>query len=205
LSAAKSMWLVGDSHAAQWFVALNDFALKHHCRLVTRTMSSCPFLLGIPKLVGRAQPYWQCQTHNTWLAGKIATDAPSVVVAAGYSGIQSANLDATLRGMHLLGSPKTNVVILGDTPKPRGALLDCVAANHKAVQNCFATSDSLGAADLASKIAAKARALGFGFVSPTYWFCLTAKCPATIAGRIIYAQGTQVGAEHQIVTLKVQG
>jgi len=197
LSASKSMWLVGDSHAAQWFLALNDFALKHHYRLVTRTMSSCPFLLGVPALVGRAQQYWQCQTHNTWLAGKIAADAPDVVVAAGYSGIQSTNLDATLRAMHLLGTATTKVIILGDTPKPRGAVLDCLAANHKAVQNCFATSDSVGAADLASKTAAKAWQLGFGYVSLTQWFCKTAKCPAVIAGRIIYAQGTHISTEAQ--------
>jgi hypothetical protein len=197
LKASRSIWLVGDSHAAQWFVALNDFALKHHYRLVSRTMSSCPFLLGVPKLVDRPKQYWQCQTHNTWLAGKISSDTPSVVVEAGYSGIQSTNLDATLRAMHLLGTPKTKVVILGDTPKPKGAVLDCLAANHKAVQNCFATSDSLGATDLAGKVQAQAAKLGFGYLSLTDWFCVTSKCPATIAGRIIYAQGTHISTEAQ--------
>ena len=197
LKSSKAIWLVGDSHAAQWFVALNDFALNHHYRLVTRTMSSCPFLLGVPKLAGRAEPYWQCQTHNTWLAGKIASENPAVVIAAGYSGIQSTNLDATLRAMPLLGTPTTKVVILGDTPKPRGAVLDCLGNNAKSAQNCFATSDSVGATDLAIKVSARAKKLGFGYLRLTDWFCQNPKCPAVIAGRIIYAQGTHISTEAQ--------
>ena len=43
----RTLVLVGDSHAAQWFPALERLAEREHFRLVSWTKSGCPFTLGV--------------------------------------------------------------------------------------------------------------------------------------------------------------
>ena len=41
-AGATTVVLFGDSHAAQWFPALDDIATRHHWRLLVLTKKGCP-------------------------------------------------------------------------------------------------------------------------------------------------------------------
>ena len=46
-ACARTVVLLGDSHAAQWFPALERLAEREHFRLIAWTKSGCPFALGV--------------------------------------------------------------------------------------------------------------------------------------------------------------
>ncbi len=47
VAARRTVVLIGDSHAAQWFPALERLAQRERFRLVSWTKSGCPFALGV--------------------------------------------------------------------------------------------------------------------------------------------------------------
>lgn len=196
-AAGNELWLLGDSHAAQWFTPLNYLAKRHHLKLVVRTMSSCPFLSGIPTLDDPKTNYWQCRTHNHWLLGQIAKVQPKFIVVSGYLGIEAKNIDATISGLKSLAGRGSSVIVLGDTPKPRGSAPDCLSNNKSSIQKCAASKTANQAKLLRSKITAVANKFGFNWVDPTTWLCKGEICPAVIAGRIIYADNTHISTEAQ--------
>ena len=77
VAARRTVILVGDSHAAQWFPALERLAEREHFRLVSWTKSGCPFTLGVHiYLPALGRDYTEClewQQHVLHDLGVAAT------------------------------------------------------------------------------------------------------------------------------------
>jgi hypothetical protein len=195
--ATKAIWLIGDSHAAQWFVPLSHLAKSHNYQLVVRTMSSCPVLRGIPTLDDPKTNYWQCKAHNSWLLEQIRTQKPSFVVVSGYAGIQAKNLKASTAGLSSLANLGSEVLVLADTPKPKGSAPDCLAAHESDIRVCAASPTTNSASLIREKLQKVSLENGFTWVDPTSWLCVKDSCPAVIAKRLIYADNTHLSTEAQ--------
>ena len=195
--ATRALWLIGDSHAAQWFIPLNYLAKKHHYQLVVRTMSSCPVLTGVPVLDDPKANYWQCKAHNQWLLQQIGSRKPAFVVVSGYSGIEVKNLAATKAGLSALAGLGSKILVIGDTPKPKGSAPDCLAAHLADVRPCYASRTANQAARVRSSLADLSRKYGFNWVDPSMWLCVDQKCPPVIAKRLVYADNTHLSTETQ--------
>ena len=195
--ALDEMWLVGDSHAAQWFTPLNHLAKNHNVKLVVRTMSSCPFISGIPVLDEKNSNYWQCKAHNSWLLRSIEANKPRYIVVSGYFGIEVKNIDATITGLKLLGGSGAQVFVISDTPKPKGFAPDCLSSNPGAVTNCFASRTANQANQIRSKLENIVSQNDYTWIDPSIWLCAGQECPPIIAGRLIYADNTHISTEAQ--------
>jgi hypothetical protein len=129
-SAAFTLVLIGDSHAAQWYPALNEIASTRQWRLVSLTKSSCPVVdvQTFSDHLGRG--YHEC---TAWLSEVLrwveATD-PDLVVVTSFYDQQFSNaewLQGTHRILQRLSAASGRVVVLRDTPPAGYDVLSCHA------------------------------------------------------------------------------
>ena len=93
--------LVGDSHAAQFFPALEAALPEDGVQLVVFTLSACAFVQLTPEVVASANPNLRCSSWNTALVDELATMAPSTVFVASYAGgpLSPSLWETATRGM----------------------------------------------------------------------------------------------------------
>ena len=117
--AARTVVLLGDSHAAQWHPALDALALARGWRLVTLTRSSCPAVdvEVFSRFAGRTDT--ECGLWRRSALAAVARLRPALVVVAseGAYGLSPAEWEAgTARVLAHLSRSAARVVVLRDTP-----------------------------------------------------------------------------------------
>lgn len=204
----STMFLVGDSHAGQWFEAFDKASRQMNWRLVVLGKAGCPaasltlmraYNDGKQKLVGPAP---DC---GPWLQGVIARineTEPGLVVFASCNGCDhmvDSDGEVITRGAWAEGlrttidkieSPTTTVAILGDNPRWHGNL-DCLARNPNEVQACSTTvAKAMGATynDVERRVADDA---GIAFIDVTPWFCSDV-CSAVVGNMVVYTNDSHV-------------
>ncbi|MDP1902567.1 MAG: acyltransferase family protein [Rubrivivax sp.] len=137
-TADRVVVLLGDSHAAHWYPALDALGAQQGWRLVSMTKSACPWV-DTPvdvELAGFRRPYPECATWRAEAVRRIAALKPDVVVLASgsrYAGVAASAWEAgARRTIAALGSAGTRIVILHDTPWPGFNVPTCLArAEHR--------------------------------------------------------------------------
>ena len=71
--------LIGDSHAGQWFPALNAVAHQRGWRLTVYTKPSCAF---VPIMLGKKRPYEECYRWGQDLLEKLNATRPDLVIVS---------------------------------------------------------------------------------------------------------------------------
>ncbi|MDR7294880.1 peptidoglycan/LPS O-acetylase OafA/YrhL [Pelomonas aquatica] len=113
--------LFGDSHASQWFVPLQQLALKHQLRLVVLTKSACPSVDVPVAVYTTLGDYRECTLWRERMLQRIEAMRPAVVVMASSSGYSiepgrwQAGLDRTVTRLQRAG---VQVGYLKDIPFP---------------------------------------------------------------------------------------
>ena len=183
-----SIVLAGDSHAAQWFPALNALSTKHHWRLISLTKSSCPATILATMRSGIADK--NCLIWQQNLISSINTIKPTLVITSAFTespyplvqpekdyAIQWVN---GLQGFYSkIVSPNTKELFIGDTPYPRQDEASCLSAHLTKTKMCdFGLMRS--AASLATMRFIQS-SVGT-FIDPTGWLCSNGICGATRNG-----------------------
>jgi hypothetical protein len=133
VNANRVIVLLGDSHAAHWFPALDEIGRRNGWRLVSMTKSACPWVETPVRLErgGYMQPYPECEVWRRNALDKVANLKPAMVIVA--SGSRYANVTPTqwkegarrtLDRLQLTGS---HLVVLRDTPWPQFNVPTCLA------------------------------------------------------------------------------
>ncbi|MGY1624185.1 acyltransferase family protein [Geodermatophilus sp. SYSU D00965] len=145
-SADRSMFLVGDSHAAQWFPAMDELARSDHWALTSLTKSSCPAAEVPVESAHLGRLYSECSQWRDAVVQRIARDQPDLVVLSNYSmgyqdlvvsgGAFLRNWADGLRRFVDQLPQSTKVVILGDTPSWPAPPVNCLSANLMDAQRC---------------------------------------------------------------------
>jgi peptidoglycan/LPS O-acetylase OafA/YrhL len=194
--AATSIVLFGDSHATQWFPALDAIANLHHWRLIVLAKTTCPPLeISVwSPVLGRA--YSECDQFRRAALARIRAERPALVVigvARHYSsdyhfqvyGPQWIQGFATIvREIRAMG---TRVVVLGPTPKPN--LTDvpsCLSAHLSDATAC--TTPRAVAVNAAGFVTERAAVLAAGgsYVDVTPWVCTSATCAVIVGNLLVY-------------------
>lgn len=195
----KTVVLYGDSHAMQWFPALNSIAKKKHWKLVGLTKSGCPPIKATVYNTELKRRYTEC---NTWQANtekRIKDLKPDMIVTsqrAVYSvmhgnkrvdGSSSAKImtkDAASNLRHLKKF-SNHVVAIKDDPHPSFDVPDCVSKHPKALDKCVLPQDkALGYSPVVKDAAKKVG--GVDLIDPTPKLCQKGKCPAVIGNALVY-------------------
>ncbi len=204
---SRVVYLVGDSHAAQWFPALRQAAELGHWRLRVRAKSECPFQ-GVDIAVPRLQrAYYECSVWRDAVASEIAAERPSAVIianSAAYIGAATGvDLATWQRGLQQLATKLTasgaQLVVLRDTPRPGIVVPTCLERMRFAPWRTGNTCDVARALAVPSEPwQSEQQALagidGAQAVDLNDLFCSASICPAERAGRVVYADSNHMAA-----------
>lgn len=208
IHGSKSIFLFGDSHAAQWFPTLNSIAKSDGFKLIVLTKSSCPSAsVELPDQGAfRNAP---CQLWRENAFKRIDTAHPWAVIVSNFehysppSGAGSHSLwwrNGVTATMARLNRLSQHSIYIQDTPWPNRDIPSCLL--QEKVSACQVARPapqswlihSLDKSDLV--------------IDPAHWFC-DLSCPAIRDGIVVYRDATHMSvdfAEHLIPELtKVLG
>jgi hypothetical protein len=186
--------LVGDSHATQWFPALDRVAAERGWTLVSLTKSTCPpFPIPVwsPDL---GRHYRECDAWRDAVLARIRADRPAAVVlgVARHYGPEfrfevhsRAWLDGLAEMVRRVQAEGARAVVLGPTPLPAGDVPDCLSSNPSQVVAC--TQPKEEGVDLNALGAERGAVDGAGgvYVDVTPWFC-TPTCAVVVDNLLVY-------------------
>jgi peptidoglycan/LPS O-acetylase OafA/YrhL len=215
VSARRTVVLIGDSHAAQWFPALDELAVREHVRLISWTKSGCPFTLGVHiflPAIGR--DYTECLAWQTAvvhrlgtmsrpsmiIVGRTSTYLPQVLTADGKTPaspqagkLWGAGMKESVTVLrHLTG----RVVVLRDTPHAPFDVPACISWDPDRASRCNFRRPADGHSDDAEyAVERKAGVPADVYANPTPAVCPTAICPAVFDGEITYRDDNHLTAK----------
>jgi peptidoglycan/LPS O-acetylase OafA/YrhL len=213
-SAARTVVLIGDSHAAQWFPALERLALHERFRLIAWTKSGCPLAPGVHLyLPAIGRDYTEClawsasvlrQLHamprpSLVILGRTSTYLPQVLAPDGDQvsdeharELWGAGVASAVSSLERVAD---RVVVLRDTPHAPWDVPACISWDPDSTARCNFPRARDGHSDDAEYAAERAAGVPRGAYSdPAPAVCPRATCKAVVDGVITYRDDNHLTA-----------
>ena len=206
--SATSIVLFGDSHALQWFPAIDNLANQQGDALVVATKATCPPLdvtIFNPDL-GRT--YSECDRWKRSELSRMTTLHPAVVIL-GFSreyGIPDDHVvvdgQAWLSGLREMistieSSTGARVVLMGDDPYPQQSVPQCLSVNLSNTPACsIPKHDPYYNPGGISQEQALATSAGAGYVDTDPWFCIATTCTPIVGNLLVYRDDNHITASY---------
>ncbi len=199
-SGGDTIVLFGDSHAAQWYPALQRIVDVRDDTLVTQTKSACASV--DVELSWAAAPYTSCDRWRTAVVDQLRAHPPTLVVLANYTnpdfldGADAAGqwrrgLERTITELRAF----TRVVVLADTPDLRDSPSVCLSAHLSDAAACARPASlALDSPGRAATVAATT-ATGTPLIDLTDYFC-TDVCAPIIGNVLVYRDSHHITATY---------
>ncbi|XVU26203.1 acyltransferase family protein [Actinoplanes sp. CA-054009] len=204
-NGARTMYLIGDSHAAQWFAAVDGVARAQGWKLVALTKAACqlPSVLNFNVVLNK--PYTECVAWRDQIVDRVVAAKPDLVVMASNDldngGIYDADgklierpgfaddpawVQAWQKTWTRLAGVK-NKVLLQDTPYPVDVVPECAATNPRQIYKCDRSQTrAIQEPQRRALVAQQAVKNGIRVIDPTPWFCANKKCPILVGNTLVY-------------------
>ena len=202
--ATTKVVLFGDSHAAQWFPALQQLAAERGWQVIALTKSSCP-AVQMPvysEVLRRA--YGECDEWRERMLRRIEAERPAlVVVSSAAQQVDPAKWQAAAaRTAQRLGALGTHQLWVRDTPAPGFNGPRCLARAQWQGHADFADICAFDRDKVMAKTSAiygaersgVAQAPGVRWLDLTPEICPDQRCSAWRAGRPLYSDGNHIAA-----------
>lgn len=202
-ASAPRIVLFGDSHAAQWFPALQGWATDKGYAVEVHTKSSCP---SVDATVLRdGVPYSECSQWRQAVLDRIAIEEPALVLIANYG---TATIDvgpdttyprawgAALAST--LSNISTPVAVIADTPNLGQTPSICLSAHLNDTAQCGLSRDEALRADVRDSEVAAASSEGVPMIDLTDFLCSDV-CEPIIGDTLVYRD-----AHHLTATFSAQ-
>jgi len=189
VKSKRKIVLYGDSHAAQWFPALEKIAIDEGFALISLTKSACP-AVEVDRVNSGAFKNSDCNAWRDNSIQRIKELKPEAVIMSGFQHFayptRYSSRDAwwfegqrSLYAKVLNSSP--NLIYISDTPKPQRDIPSCLAT---------AKADECDANEKSDPRVAG----GFIALDPTPWLC-TDSCPAIVDGLVAYRDASHISVD----------
>ena len=198
--------LFGDSHAGQWFDALNWISNRRHWRMVVMTKEGCT----PAEVTFRDDPNSLCARWREKAKARIARLHPALVIVSwarwmeplasqkagvltGYGGPWQ---DGAAAIFQFLRRSAKQVIFISDTPYLPQSAPDCVAGHLSDVRRC--TTKRSDATVLPAIKAAELRIAKqeqINSIDPTSWFCAPRVCPVIVGNILVYHDKSHMTTE----------
>jgi peptidoglycan/LPS O-acetylase OafA/YrhL len=184
--------LVGDSHAAHWFPALDRLARQRGWRLVPLTKFSCVFVdmrIWSPLL---KREYTECEAWRENVVGRLVQLRPDLVVISSnrwFPTVVDADADPQRQGQAMarlikrIGAP---VAIIADTPRSEFDVPACLTAHLDAIEQCTTSRAAAFSWRHLRREKEAARVSGATLVNLSAATCPADPCPPIIGTRLVY-------------------
>ena len=202
-SSPETVFLIGDSHAAQWFPAMERLANTNQWRLVSLTKGACPVAAVAVWSPTLKRASTECDQWRANVIDRIKTEHPAMVVVSNsrlqvllVDGKQATSLESertwidALRATLLdLKDGASEVVLIGDTPNPAVDPPVCLSAHLDDTLAC-ATDRLESTNPVRSQDEQQlAESIGVSWIDPTDLVCPSDPCPVVIDGYLVYRDG----------------
>ena len=198
--STKTIVLYGDSHAAEWFPALETLANQRGFKLISLTKSSCPAPEVVKVEIG-AYKNSDCFKWRSNSLKRIQELNPDAVILSGFQYLKvpdgaGSHQQWWAKGQltayeHLAGASR-NLIYISDTPHPMRDIPNCLASKGGAKCDDSEKSDP--------KISGS-----FIKIDPTPWLC-NLTCPAIVNGIVAYRDASHISvAMSQSLAPKLEG
>jgi peptidoglycan/LPS O-acetylase OafA/YrhL len=207
-TSSRSIVLFGDSHALQWFPAIDALANQQQDALVVMAKATCP-PLDIPIFspdLGRH--YTECDEWRTAELERMAALHPAVVIL-GFSreyGIATDHVvvdgRAWLSGLaDMITTIKKDtgaqVVLMGDDPYPQQSVPDCLSQHLSDAEACAVPKHYpyYNPSGIPQEQAVAA-STGAGYVDTDPWFCSLSSCSVVVGNLLVYRDDNHISASY---------
>ena len=186
IDSKTTVVLYGDSHAAQWFPALEALANDRGFKLVSLTKSACPSV-DVPRADQGAFKNVHCDKWRDDSIARIKKLRPAAVIMSsfqyfnppsGYPNEYQWWKEGQIGLLDALRGSSKHLIYISDTPRPLRDIPNCLASRD--VKSCNTTEKT------PVKIIN-----GFEKVDPTPWLC-TNYCPAIQDGYVVYRDASHI-------------
>jgi hypothetical protein len=186
LTSKKTVVLYGDSHAVQWFPALEKLAREKGFKLITLTKSACPSIDVVRESVG-AFKMSNCAAWRKGAIARITAAKPDLVILSSFEHFIPAGDPRTVKQWWAEGSERTyqtlkpltsKLIYVLDTPLPDRNIPNCLASTS--ADKCLAGS-KLGLPQVAD----------FEIINPSDWLC-DGQCKAIVRGNVAYRDASHI-------------
>ncbi|MEU6553430.1 acyltransferase family protein [Streptomyces sp. NPDC046915] len=193
--------LYGDSHAAQWFPALEKLSRQYGWKLVSLTKASCK--TADITTVNKHRPYEACDTWREKTLERIARLRPTLVVASSSEAATPVRRMADPRRDWEAGYERVyrtlvraadHVAVLLDNPWPKGDAVECASSYPLWLENCEPDQrDAVRDPVLREAGRKAARRAGAAVLDPKPWLCpRSGKCPVVVGDTFVYRDESHV-------------
>ncbi|MEV6489226.1 acyltransferase family protein [Actinoplanes sp. NPDC051633] len=205
VASRDTVVLFGDSHAAQWFPALEQIAQQRRWRLVVVSKNACTAGSFRIHHVTLKRPYNECTAWRERALAHIAGLNPSRIFFA--SAVASENrvvddsgalindptyanrvrINGWATTVNALRGTGARLYFLEDTPYQALMPVDCLSTHLKNPAACANQREkSLQSASRRVAIARLLRAKGVRTIDPMPWFCTARICPVIVGNVLVF-------------------
>jgi peptidoglycan/LPS O-acetylase OafA/YrhL len=184
--------LVGDSHAAHWFPAVERIAKARGWRLVVMTKVSCPFTLMPLENTIQKRDYPECTDFVEDAIAKLGRIKPDLVITTQLRWlhpVRAADESPTAQG-RAIGQALDRVpgqkAVIVDTPWNDQDAPACLSKNTRDVRVCAVPRSMTTWGGVPEREKAAAKASGAALLDFTRILCERSSCPVAADGIIRY-------------------
>jgi hypothetical protein len=197
--------LIGDSHAAQWFPALDPLAQQRHWRLDVQSKVTCPPMQLPIESPYLEREYTECEQWRGQVLDRVRAERPLLVVVAmvrryapdfGFGSYDPQWLAGLTRLTADLRATGAAVLVLGPVPDPHGNVPSCLSEHLDDVPACSPARPA-GVDDAGVAAEQRATEAGGGRYAPvTDLFCTAAGCPVVVGDELVFRDDNHITPEY---------
>ena len=184
--------LVGDSHAAQWFPAIEKIAVDHGWKLIPYTKLACRFV-DLP-IYSRTlkREFTECETWRKLVVQQLQALKPDLVLvssAEGMAPMVAADDNPTRQGVamaRLLAQIPGQIGVIVDTPWSIYDVPSCISRHINDVTPCETTRAAAYTWRYLKLETAATKASGATLIDLSAAICPWDPCPVVLNGMIVY-------------------
>jgi peptidoglycan/LPS O-acetylase OafA/YrhL len=182
----RKIVLLGDSHAAQWFPALESLARKRGFELISLTKSACPGP-AVTKVDTGEYKNADCFAWRQNAFNRIRKVSPDAVIVSGFQHFEVPDGYQNREQWWREGLKKTyaslkgsspHIIYISDTPHPQRDIPSCVASSDLRRCNQSEPSEPIFSP-------------GYQKIDPTSWLC-ESECSGVIGGVVAYRDDSHI-------------
>ena len=206
-ASATTIVLFGDSHAGQWFPALESLARQRHWKLVVVTKTACSAASVRIYQTTLKRPFDECVRwrESAWVY--LASLRPAMIVLASAAGggnlvPRSTTPDDVwaagwIRTVNSLAPAGARLYLIEDTPYQAGDTPECLSTHPDEPRACIVSAgDAFPRTARRLRVDAALRARGVTLVDPAPWFCTPSGCPVIVGNVLVYRDAGHITATY---------
>jgi peptidoglycan/LPS O-acetylase OafA/YrhL len=195
--------LVGDSHAAQWFPALDAAAKSEGWQLLVLVKKGCS-AADFKTFDEASRPRTDCAPWKQDVVSRLTDYRPDIVFASSFryrlafrplvpssEGFWKTSVST---GMRLFRPLTKHLVWLSDTPHPVGVAISCLSGHVRNASACLLDRADADRAPMVRAEQAAAAENDAVFVHTDDWFCNPTKCVVMMGNVMTYRDDNHITA-----------